>query len=158
MRVCSARVVRSSSTVVHANAGWTASRVEYVKAGGGARTLILHVGADLLLRECYFPDHWRHEMVVLDRAGSLKAGAAERYVIAGPLCFAGDVIAYDVELPQVEEGDMLVIRDTGAYTLAMWSRFVSRQSPKVIGYDGPGGAAEILRDREDLSSVLAFWR
>jgi diaminopimelate decarboxylase len=152
------RLVTEFGRYLHANAGWIVSRVEYVKTGGGKRTLIVHVGADLLMRECYFPEHWRHEMVVLDPAGRVKTGPGEPYVVAGPLCFAGDVITPEIGLPPVAEGDYLVIRDTGAYTLAMWSRFVSRQCPKVIGYHGVAGAYEILKGREELERVLEFWR
>jgi diaminopimelate decarboxylase len=152
------RLVTEFGRYLHANAGWIVSRVEYVKMGGGKRTLIVHVGADLLMRECYFPEHWRHEMVVLDPAGRAKTGPSEPYVVAGPLCFAGDVITPEIGLPPVAEGDYLVIRDTGAYALAMWSHFVSRQCPKVIGYQGVAGEYEILKGREDLDRVLAFWR
>ena len=60
---------------VHANSGWVASRVEYVKKNEGRNTAIIHVGADLLLRKCYRPSDWHHEIMVLDSTGNRKTGA-----------------------------------------------------------------------------------
>lgn len=143
---------------IYANTGWVASRVEYVKPGKNIYTAVLHVGADLFLRECYNPQDWHHEIIVVDRTGRIKSGLSDqRYVLAGPLCFAGDVLAREIALPQIEAGDWVIIQDTGAYTLSMWSRYNSRQIPKVIGYCDEGAAFEILKAREPLEHILRFW-
>jgi len=143
---------------IHANTGWVASRVEYVKPGKTIHTAMLHVGADLFLRECYHPQDWHHEIIVVDQTGRIKSGLDEqRYVLAGPLCFAGDVLAREIALPKIAAGDWVIIQDTGAYTLSMWSRYNSRQIPKVIGYYQDGATFEILKARERLEEVLNFW-
>jgi diaminopimelate decarboxylase len=143
---------------IHANTGWTASRVEYVKRENGINTAMIHVGADLFLRECYRPEDWYHEFSVVDKDGNLKSGLDDTpYVLAGPLCFAGDTIARNIRLPMVEKGDYIIIHDTGAYTLSMWSRYNSRQIPKVIGYYNDGESFEILRERESADDLWKFW-
>ena len=117
-----------------------------------------HVGADLFLRKCYNPDDWHHHITVVDKNGKLKTGTdINKYIVAGPLCFAGDVIARDLELPVVEEGDYILIHDTGAYTLSMWSRYNSRQMPKVIGYSTEHDTFEIIKGRETKEDLFAFW-
>lgn len=152
------RLITEFGRYIHANAGWVASRVEYVKKGPGFDTAMIHVGADLFLRKCYRPVDWHHEVLLLDSRGKLKKGAGTReYMIAGPLCFAGDIVAKGVRLPVVEEGDFIVILDAGAYTLSMWSRYNSRQAPKVIGYSGDGRELEILKKRESPGRVAEFW-
>ena len=119
---------------------------------------MIHVGADLFLRKCYRPEDWHHEVFVVDRSGKIKGGTDKNnYVIAGPLCFAGDMIAKEIQLPVVEQGDYIIIQDTGAYTLSMWSRYNSRQIPKVIGYIEEGKEFEIIRDRESLDKIVEFW-
>ena len=42
--------------------------------------------------------------------------------VAGPLCFQGDYQARDVELPRPEDGDILAVHDTGAYTMSMYCK------------------------------------
>ena len=152
------KLITEFGRFVHANAGWVASRVEYIKECGGIKTIMIHTGADLFLRECYQPEYWHHDISVLDSKGNSKKGKDDiPYVIAGPLCFAGDILSREIYLPKVEEGDYILIHDAGAYTLSMWSRYNSRQFLKVIGYHNDGDKFEILKERESLDDVLNFW-
>jgi diaminopimelate decarboxylase len=142
---------------VQVNAGWTVSRVEYVKRDTGINTAMIHAGADLFLRECLNPKSWQHEYSVFDKYGNLKSGKdVNFYNLAGPLCFSGDILARNVSLPVTEEGDYLVIHDTGGYTFSMWSRYNSRQTPRVIGYKGE--AFDILKERESFEDIADFWQ
>ncbi len=142
---------------INANAGWTASRVEYVKKQGGINTAVIHVGADMFLRRVYNPGEWHHDISVLDCNGEIKKGKKKRYVIAGPLCFSGDIISTNILLPETEAGDFVIIHDTGAYTLSMWSRYNSRQMPKVIAYLENGKEFTVIKKREKLSELYSFW-
>jgi diaminopimelate decarboxylase len=141
---------------VHVNAGWTVSRVEYVKHDPGINTAMIHAGADLFLRECLNPKSWQHEYSVFDKMGNPKSGKDRTpYNLAGPLCFSGDILARHISLPVTEEGDYLVIHDTGGYTFSMWSRYNSRQTPRIIGYAEE--LFEILKERESFEEVAGFW-
>ncbi|MHC1789221.1 type III PLP-dependent enzyme domain-containing protein [Solidesulfovibrio sp.] len=133
-----------------------ASRVEYVKRQPGHRTAVLHLGADLFVRECYNPRSWSHRTRLLDPRGREKTGRAGRWHLAGPLCFSGDYPVRQARLPAIEPGDIVVIEDVGAYTLSMWSRYNSRQMPRVLGLRQ--GLLSVLREREEPSDVVAFWR
>jgi diaminopimelate decarboxylase len=151
------RLITEFGRYIYANTGWVASKVEYVKRESGYNIIMTHVGADLLLRKYYNPDDWHHQITVVDKTGKLKTGKdGNKYIVAGPLCFAGDIIARDIELPVVEEGDYILIHDTGAYTLSMWSRYNSRQIPKVIGYY-ENNTFEVLKERESKEDLLRFW-
>jgi diaminopimelate decarboxylase len=150
------QLVTELGRAIHANCGFAVSRVEYVKPA--QRMAVIHLGADFLLRPVYRPQDWHHEYFVLDRLGVPKVGTATAVTIAGPLCFAGDIVACDVLLPPVEEGDWIVIRDVGAYTLSMWSRHCSRGIPAVIGYDPQQRQPlRILRSAETRSDIVRFW-
>lgn len=141
---------------LHANSGYTISKVEYVKHYKQSNTLIIHAGADLFLRECLNPGQWSHKYSLLDKNGKLKtSGKKSTYHIAGPLCFAGDIIARDIELPVAEEDDYLIIHDSGGYTFGMWSKYVSRAFPKVIMKSG--NTFEIIRNREKSEDLYSFW-
>jgi diaminopimelate decarboxylase len=150
------RLITEFGRWVFVNSGFTVSRVEYVKRDPGIKTAMLHVGADLFLRECLNPADWKHEYSVLDAEGNLKEGRDDTsYNLAGPLCFAGDIVAKNVVLPVVEEGDYIVIHDTGGYTFSMWSRYNSRQTPRILGYQN--GNLSVLKEREGLDSLVGFW-
>jgi diaminopimelate decarboxylase len=132
------------------------SKVEYTRMYAGTQVAVVHFGADLFVRAAYRPDQWRHDIDVLDAHGAPKAGARSRWSIAGPLCFSGDFVARDRELPNIEPGDVVVVRDAGAYTLAMWSRYNSRLAPAVYGYAGEDGFT-VLKPRETEDDVARFW-
>ena len=157
------QLITEFGRALYTHAGWIAARVEYVKEAPGLRIAILHAGADLLLRECYLPEDWRRDVAVCDARGWLKGGtgpqaqALEPTLLAGPLCFSGDTLGGPRRLPRIEAGDYVIVRDTGAYTLGMWSRYNSRQMPRVIGYAGPQGAFCELKARESVDDVVRFW-
>jgi len=151
------QVITEYGRYINANAAVAISKVEYVKNFNSKKIASIHLGADLLLRECYNPFDWYHEISVLDKEGRLKTGKDEiPYDIAGPLCFSGDIIAKDLTMPKLEEGDFIVIHDVGAYTLGMWSRYNSRQIPLVLGADG--NHLKVLKEKETVEELHEFWK
>ena len=142
---------------VHASAAWVATQVEYVKnVTDNEQIAIVHVGADMFLRECYNPDDWHHRHFVLDpHFGQKTEGHNACVDFAGPLCFGGDFVIRKSNLPRVNIGDWLVVLDSGANTFALWSRHCSRPFPKVI-LDGQE-SFEVIKPRETYDSVKRFW-
>jgi diaminopimelate decarboxylase len=140
---------------LHAGCGWALSRIEAVKETDGVPTLIVHLGADFLMRRVYRSAEWDHEFVVLDPQGRPKEGPTTPTRIAGPLCFAGDLLARRRPLPKAERGDLLWIRDCGAYTLSMWSRHCSRGLPPTWGYRSESVVP--LHHGECATQVVDFW-
>jgi len=151
------KIITEFGRYIYGNVGWVASRVEYVKAAENMSTAVIHVGADLFLRECYNPNDWHHEISLVDNEGHLKRADEKYYAIAGPLCFGGDMLEKNLRLPSIEIGDYIFIHDTGANTLSLWSRHNSRQMPKIIGYYDNGTQFEILKEREDADKLWEFW-
>lgn len=151
------KIITEFGRYIHTNCAWAVSRIEYVKREKNHNIIMSHLGADFMLRECYNPLDWQHLFSLFDSNGNPKPDdKKEKYFIAGPLCFAGDIIGHDIELPKAEEGDLLIIHDVGAYTLSMWSRYNSRQMPKILGYDKQ--SISILKDRENPGQVTNFWK
>jgi len=140
------RVVTEFGASVFCKFGWLGSAVEVVKdgAGDGGDTTIamIHAGSDLFLRACYAP-HMRgaHPVSAYSADGSpkeKKAAARDKEVahdIAGPLCFAGDVVAKGVLLPsRLEVGNVVVLHEAGGNTLALANSHCSRRHPPAYGY------------------------
>lgn len=152
------RLVTELGRALQAPCGFALSRVEYVKDGGDRPTVVVHVGADLLLRVAYRPGEWHHELAVLDTTGCPRGEPPTDVRVVGPLCFGGDVLAESVALPLPRPGDLLVVHDVGAYTLGMWSRHCSRGMPPVLGYeDAAAPALRVLRRRERPEDIVTFW-
>jgi diaminopimelate decarboxylase len=143
---------------IQASCGWAVSRVEYLKETGGRKMAVLHLGADFLMRTVYQPEHWPHRFVVLTPAGEIKDTPLEPLDIGGPLCFAGDIIGTQVQLPRIDEGDFVMICDTGAYTLSLWSRHCNRAMPAVLGVRGDETIRlELLKAREREHEIVRLW-
>lgn len=141
---------------IHAGCGWAVTRVEYVKRDGETPTAVLHLGADFLMRPVYQPDFWRHRFSTI---GGDAGRDVESWRLAGPLCFAGDIVGRHVPLPPLTPGDLVVVHDVGAYTLSMWSRHCSRGMPAVYGYrlDDDGVEFELLKRAEEPDDIVRFW-
>ena len=151
------RVATEFGRSIHAKAGWLASRVEATKVAGCRRIAIIHAGADMFVRAVYDPARWFHRLSVFTATGAPKDGPVAPWDVAGPLCFSGDLVAHACALPAIGRGDVVVVHDAGAYTLAMWSRYNSRQAPAVWGYEGTPPALRLLKPVESLDDLLRFW-
>ena len=151
------QVVTEFGRALQVGCGFAVSRVEYAQRDGDRRMATIHVGADLLPRTAYAPNDWPHELLVLDAQGRSRTGETEPWTVLGPLCFAGDVVARDRALPRISEGDHIVVRDVGGYTLGMWSRHCSRGMPPVLGLTEPGQPLVVLRARETPADIVRFW-
>lgn len=132
----------------HRAAGYALTRVEYV-GEGSVPNIFVHLGADLFTRHVYAPAA-PLAFKVLNPDGSEKSGPDQRYNVAGPLCFAGDYLARDIELPLINEGDWLLISNVGANTYGLWSRHCTRTIPKVLGIDLSGSISQ-WSDRQRIA-------
>ena len=76
---------------------------------------------------------------------ALKEGPLHASVLAGPTCDSIDVIAEDVRLPALKEGDLVVGHAMGAYTWASASEFNFFPRPTVVSVnETPGDTGTVL--------------
>ena len=108
-----------------AAAGVLLVHVTQTKAKGSTRFVGVTTGMNSLIRPALYGS-W-HEIVNLTR---LEAPATERVNVVGPICESADVLGHDRLLPPSQEGDVLLIANTGAYGRAMSSSYNLR-SPAV---------------------------
>jgi diaminopimelate decarboxylase len=126
------KVITEYGAYVHKHNSFAVSRIEYVlesELKDIAHTAFIHLGADLFLRKVYALLPIQYPCFVLGKENLPKT---EKYNVAGPLCFAGDYLYYDLLLPKLNEGDLFVIENIGANTLSMWSRHCSREEPGFV--------------------------
>ncbi len=87
------------------------------------------------------------------RSLSNSSAAPQNYDLAGPACESGDVLARGVTLPTLEEGDVVVVEQAGAYSSAMSSHYLTRPHPMEVLWEG--GEWQVIRVREALEDL---WR
>jgi diaminopimelate decarboxylase len=137
--------------------GWLVSDVEYVHRRSGHDVAVIHHGADMFVREVYSSAAPRHRVLALDRAGRARRGRLRPCRLAGPLCFAGDFLGGTYRLPQLREGDRVIVTDVGSNTFALWSKHCSRVFPKVIGYSRRRRELRVIKERESPEAAAACW-
>ncbi|MBK0373071.1 diaminopimelate decarboxylase [Streptomyces sp. RB110-1] len=138
--------------------GFIGARVEYVKDAGGRRIALIHAGAQTATRTVFMPDAWPLRIGAFGPDGAPKNGPALVQDIAGPCCFAGDVVAFGRELPELAEDDVVVLYDTGAYYFSTPWAYNSLPRPAVHGFRaGQDGAVTFttVRDAQSLDAIAA---
>ncbi|MFC8536472.1 diaminopimelate decarboxylase [Streptomyces sp. NPDC057249] len=143
--------------------GFIGALVEYTKDAGGRRIALTHAGAQTATRTVFMPEAWPLRVGAFDTEGRPKDGPLVVQDIAGPCCFAGDVVAHARELPELRAGDYVVLYDTGAYYFSTPWSYNSLPRPAVYGFElaGTSGREEPVvrfapvRDAQSLDSVSA---
>jgi diaminopimelate decarboxylase len=120
---------------IFAKNGFIATRIEYTKSSGGRQIAISHAGAQVATRTVFMPDYWKIRLSVADATGQAKYGNEILQDVAGPLCFAGDMIGTDRLLPAMKPGDYVVLHDTGAYYFSNPFYYNALAAPAVFGAD-----------------------
>jgi diaminopimelate decarboxylase len=152
------RVITEFGRALLAKNGFLAARVEYTKTAGDRHIAITHAGAQTATRTVFMPDMWAIRISVCDSAGRVKYHEKIPQDIAGPCCFAGDIIAHDRLLPFIEPGDFILAHDTGAYYFSTPFHYNSLPRIAVYGFtiakDGTV-AFEVFRAEETLAQIVA---
>ncbi len=117
---------------------------------GAGRTYVgCDTGFNHLVRPCMYDAYHR-----IDNLSRPQAAPAVVDVV-GNICESGDVFARARRLPMPELGDLLAIRDAGAYGFAMASTYNLRPLPAEVVIDH--GVARLARRRQTVDDLLAAW-
>jgi len=91
----------------------------------------------------------KYEGIIANKA--LKP-PVETVSIAGKACESGDMIIWDLQVPEVEHGDILAVFSTGAYGYAMASNYNRLRRPAVVFVEK--GHAKVVVKRESLEDLI----
>ncbi len=80
--------------------------------------------------------------------------ASQTVTIAGKFCESGDVLARDVELPELSTDDLLALPASGAYCVPMASNYNLQTRPAIVLVTEQG-EARLIRRRETYADLLA---
>lgn len=146
------RVVMENGRMVTGPHGFLVSKVLHV-----ARKHKDYIGLDAcmanLMRPALYGAH--HEITILGKEDSERSCV---YDITGSLCENNDKFAINRPLPQIDEGDMVVIHNTGAHGYAMGFNYNGRLRCQELLFRENGRAERIRRAEtsQDYFRTLVF--
>jgi diaminopimelate decarboxylase len=132
-------------------AGYMVTEVVDAKASRGVEIRLCDAGFNNLLPAfglmgSVIRRNWRIAHLGHDVAAEVPR---HKYLLTGPLCTTIDVLATDIELPELHVGDRLVVESAGAYGVsASPLRFISHPEPQelLVREDGETLVAEDITE------------
>lgn len=109
---------------------------------------VLDAGMTELMRPALYDAFHRIEPV------NDREGPRRHYELVGPVCESTDVVGRDRVLPQLEVGDLVAVRDAGAYGAAMASNYNRRPLPVEVLVDG--ASWRVIRRRQTVDDLLGL--
>ena len=109
---------------------------------------VLDAGMSELMRPALYNAYHAVEPV------HLRSGPDTQYELVGPICESADVVARDRVLTPLEVGDLVAIRDAGAYGSAMASNYNRHPLPTEVLVDD--GRWRVIRRRQTIDDMAAL--
>jgi len=132
---------------VVARAGLLLTRVLYRRERDGRPALVCDAGQNDFARYALYGAF--HRIEPLDG----RLSGPPTVDVLGPTCESGDILGVERRLADVQPGELLGLRDAGAYGFVMASNYNSRPRPPEIMVDGDQW--EVVRRRESFEDL---WR
>jgi len=127
------------------DSGYLLVRVNVIKKTPNATFVGVDSGLNHLIRPMMYDAY--HFIANISNPG----GKPQTYTVVGNICET-DTFATDRELPEVREGDLLVLCNAGAYGYAMASNYNSRLRPAEVLI--LNGEARLIRHRDTFDQLL----
>jgi diaminopimelate decarboxylase len=102
-------------------------------------------GIAALMRPALYADAYHHLTLNCDD----EQRPLQKIDVVGSLCENNDKFAIQRELPQLREGDLLLIHDTGAHSMAMGFNYNGRLRPQELLLRSDG-TVELIRRHEEV--------
>lgn len=147
------RILFESGRYLVSTAGILVARVLDVKRSGGRRFAILDTGINNLgIRQLLY----RTFEPAIEILGRPMNSSAEATVLVGPTCTPIDIVMKDCKVEGLSEGDLVIIRDFGAYTISYSAlHFCGHPWPAEVLTTQKGGCI-LLRRRGSAEEACGF--
>ncbi len=139
------KIIIEPGRAIVGNAGILLTQIEYLKQGDKNFAIVDAAMNDLMRPTLYgawqeiIPVHIKNE------------GKKQVYDVVGPICETGDFLGKDREL-NIQQGDFLAIRSSGAYGFTMSSNYNTRTRVAEIMVDR--NSMHLIRERETIDSLF----
>ncbi len=90
---------------------------------------------------------------VAEVANKKETDDIETVTLAGRFCESGDILIKNIELPELEEGDVICVYNTGAYNYSMASNYNRVQKPAMVLVND--WKSDVIVNRETLDDLIS---
>jgi len=115
----------------------------------GRKYIGTDLGFNVLSRPVMYNSH--HDIEIYKKNNE-QAYEKEEVTVVGNICESGDILAQNIVLPKIEEGDILGILDAGAYGYVMSSNYNRLRPAEVLIKEN--GETKIIRRRDTLEDLM----
>lgn len=142
------RIIVEPGRSIIGNAGTTLYTVGAIKNIPGVRKYVSVDGgmADNIRTALYGA---KYNAIVANKARKINL---EKVSIAGKCCESGDMLIWDIELPQLESGDIIAVTCTGAYNYSMASNYNRLPRPAAVLVNN--GESDLIVARETYEDLV----
>ena len=140
-------VIEPGRAIVGPSGTLLARVIDLKPRNAGSQFAVLDAGMAELMRPALYDAYHGVEPV------SVRPGSETQYELVGPICESADVVARDRMLPPLEVGDLVAIRDAGAYGSAMASNYNRHPLPAEVLVDN--GQWRVIRRRQTIDDMTA---
>lgn len=145
-----------------ANAGVFLTKVLYQKLNSKKRFVIVDGAMNDLIRPSLYNAH--HGISVVSKQNGeipnenlvQNLNEISKADVVGPICESSDFLAKNVDLPELKNGDLLLVKSAGAYGFSMSSNYNSRLRCAEIALEN--GINRLIRRRESFEYLIALER
>ncbi|MGB1226329.1 MAG: diaminopimelate decarboxylase [Poseidonibacter sp.] len=129
------------------NSGAFVTKVLYEKVNGSKRFVIVDGAMNDLIRPALY--NASHKVEVLNDNQEFTDCN-----LVGPICESGDFFAKNIDLPQTQHNDLVVLYSAGAYCFTMASNYNTRGKVAEIAMEN--GQDRLIRKRETFEDIIAL--
>jgi diaminopimelate decarboxylase len=141
-------VIEPGRAIVGPSGTLVARVIDLKPRNADSQFAVLDAGMAELMRPALYDAYHGVEPV------SLRSGSETQYELVGPICESADVVARDRMLTPLEVGDLVAIRDAGAYGSAMASNYNRHPLPAEVLVDN--GQWRVIRRRQTIDDMTAM--
>lgn len=145
-----------------ANAGVFLTKVLYQKLNSKKRFVIVDGAMNDLIRPSLYNAHHRISVVskqngeISNESSVQNLNEISKADVVGPICESSDFLAKNVDLPELKNGDLLLVKSAGAYGFSMSSNYNSRLRCAEVALEN--GTDRLIRRRENFEYLIALER
>ena len=153
-------IIMEPGRFIAGNSGILVTQVQYLKAGGERKFVIVDSGMHHLIRPALYGSY--HHIWPVEPGAKYEPRQRTRdevfqkmelVDVVGPICESTDFFARDRHLPPLARGDLLAIFSAGAYGMTMASEYNSFPRPAEVLVEG--AESRLIRRRGTYEDLIA---